>query len=710
MLALCVGVAGAGELVLDVDTQTTARVLPRVAPGRVDVAVRNNHVDLASQVNALHTREWITSARAIDTGNDWVLTFWLAQPGLGVEVGSEPSRLRISPTTLPAASAEPTPPSESLASILAGTAQPVRCPVAPLPLQLLPPDQESALLDEVPPRLAVPVWTEAEPTVVGWSEIDGTRALLARGEGEPARLHYRLGALHRDLGHAREAAWYFSRSSSSAHRHQALGHLQAAAALAHVGEWEPAAAAAKLAAKAGAPPEHVLYLLGAISAQTAPGQGGAVARALAATSPEPAALALAGRMLLEAGCGAEALGALARAAPYLDSRGAARATLSIGDAQVLTGDLDAAARSYAQISGRRLSRDRAAILRSRTRILSIERASAATWPGLLAELKRDATDAGPAAAGSLYALAQAYDLLGEDAEAVTAYSTLARRFPTLLEGMVGAQHWSALETRLSVLLDAGRPLDALALHRAGWHDGLTPAVDQPSVLARVATAYGKAGLPATALSTWATIAEIERTHQLDSRETVLAIAQLYVHAGAYADALDSVAWLKRHPLPQDRRGEVALLEGHAHQGLGETSLARASFQVAAGVEATRKAASAHVALLDADTAACERAIPALTSAADDPPEGIDPATLGDALVRCHLATGNPEAAVAPALIAAGTTADDAARGVRTWQAARLTPDAGGGLLAEAASASPGVWGQLAREEQAHKAFVADFKK
>lgn len=710
VLALCVGIAGAGELVLQVDESATTSVLPTVAAGRIDVAVHQNQSDLSSQVHALHTRDWITAARAIDTGGNWVVTFWLAHPKDGVALETEPGKLTFTPVPGAAPVAPELPAAESLSSILAGKARSVRCEAVPLPLPLLPPDAEAALLTSPLPRPETPLWTDAEPTVVGWSEIEGTRALLAQGEGDPARLLYRLGALHRDLGHAREAAWYFGKVAAKDRSAGAIAYLQAASAFLTVGEWERAEGAAKLAADAGAPPEHVLHVLGAISAHRFPGQGGALGRSLAATSPNPEALLLAGQLLLEAGCGTESLAVLHRALPYLNRRDAAVATLWAADSHMLLGDLDAAARTYAEVSARRLDPERAAILRGRTRILAIEQASAATWAGPLAELARDASENNPASAAALFALAQAYDILGENGESVQTYATLSRRFPSLVASVAGKQHWSALERRFDQLLDAGRDMDALALHRSGWDDGLIPHVDDPAALARIANAYGETEFPDAALATWRTVADIERVHKLDSRETVLAIANLYVEAGAFADALDSVAWLKRHPLPSARRGEVALLEGRAHVGLRDVAKARSSFGTALASASTQPAAAARIALLDADNGACPVAIEPLTTALAAPPAGVDPTSLSDALVRCHLAAGNPEAAAVPALVAAGATTDDGTRALRTWQASRLSPDAAGGKLAEAAATSPGVWGQLAREEQAQREFAVRMKQ
>jgi tetratricopeptide (TPR) repeat protein len=488
-----------------------------------------------------------------------------------------------------------------------------------------------------------------------------------------------------------------------------IARLQSAAALLAVGRLEDAALAARKAATEGATPESVLHVLGAI-AHAGPGaDAGAIGRALAATTPDPQALALAATLLVEAGCVDEAVDVYDRALPYLGREQAAIAQFSKADALFYLGRWDDAAVGYTAVDRRQLSDTASALLRSRLRVLTLEAQSPLLWQGSLADLERASKAEGPAGAADLYTLAQVQQVLGDPVHALESFAALSGRFPTLVAGVVGEQHWLALSSRLSTLIAENRALDALALHRAGWADALLPRVTDPQVLSVVAAEYARAGLSASALAAWRVVADVERRGALDSRETVLAITQLYVDQAAYVDAIDAAAWFRKHPLPLERRGEVALLEGRALVGLGKTAEAREKFRLAARSTASSASATARVALLDAATGACEAAIPVLATVAAEPPDDLDRVVLNDALVACMVSTGNEAGAAAPALLSAGDTPDAKTQSMRTYQAMRLSGAATPGILTDAAESAPGVWGQLAREERAHRELTARLK-
>jgi hypothetical protein len=712
MPILAVTAALALPLELQLSPGASLEAMPARDDGRVDVILHGNHIDLGPQVGWT-VGTGIARARAWELGGDQVLSLQLEDPRTTVAVTSTSTGalLSVSPGS---GDAPPAVETASVAAALRGKYDTQACadqPLALVPLAGSDGRWSDAAISEPPP---LPQWSAAEPPVVAWTELWDTRRQLRRGGRglDRERATYRLAALHRGLGQAREAAWYFERAAHLKGGHAAEAHFQAARSRLLVRNWDGARRSARLAGEAGGPPEMVLVaLLWAELASDGPDVLG-MARALADIGLPVEHERLLGVALTRGECGAEAADLLARARRRTVGAEAARIQLLLADGQLFAGDLAAARRSYAAVRAADLSLPERRLLRTRTRHLALLDLPVERWGSLLPELRKAADLPGEAGAENLYLLAQVNDALGLEREHVEALARLVDRLPRLAPGSVGARLTASWKRRSGRLFAAGRPLDALSLHRAVDPVVLLQHLDHSDPLHEVARAYEHAGLPARSLATWQSAAQLERRLGLDTRPTVFGLARMYVGAGADADALEAIRWLRRHQGdPGD--GRLVLLEARVAERTGRLADARRLYASASRSPAVEAEAQVRLALLDAAAGSCPAAMGVLDRAVATPVPEVEGDLVREALLRCFAATGREPEGAAIAVSAAGLAEGDDVRAWADARVARLEAAASGkapALLAEAAGADPGIWGALAREEASHRAYGAQLAR
>lgn len=708
MFTLLATIAIAAPLELHLSPESRVEVLPALVEGRADVVIHDNRKDLHEQLgNTLDTG--VTRARVADMAGHWMLTLELADPRAIVRAARVDDVWQLTVAPRPLGSAAAYGPVD-LAGALAGELSSTACSAVSLPLAPLAASDSpwgEAALGFVP---ELPLWSEAEPSVSSWGEIDDTRALARRKGADLERGDYRLGALHRDLGLSREAAYYFARAAERRGPHADAAWFQAAKAQLAVRQWDAAARSARAAATSGGAPEYTALVLGVREWATGGPNQAAYGRVLAATAADEGGQLMAGVLLSEGDCAAEAVAPLERALATIGGARRPIAQMLLAEATLRAGDLDGATRMYAAVDGNALNLDSRRLLRTRTLLLALLRGPAATWSAQVPDLTRDAALPGASGQDSLYVLAQVQAAIGDEKASIDAYANLLRREPRLAPGQAGRElvrHWIA---RSDALIAEDRVVEALSLHRGLWTAALAPHVADLASLRTLASGYAVAGLPDRAMETWRTVADQERARGLDGRGSVVELLRLYVATGANDDALDAVAWLRREGIDATMKDTVALLEGDAALQTQETQRARHAWASIPARSPLHLAAAARIGLLDATEGDCAGAIPALDAAAAAAPlPEVDDEVVHEARFRCMVAMGRDPEAASEARMLAGLAASDRAASWQTWRASRLAEGGSApppAMLAASVAKTPGIWGALAAEETRHRSFVA----
>lgn len=699
-----IGIASAAPLELVATPGATVDVLPPVVDGRTDMILHGNTIDLHEQVGWT-VGTGVRRARAFDLAGDWLVSLEMDSAATTVRLERKAYGWRLIVVPIDVDQRPLFGPTD-LAGALAGKVDARPC--APMPVAVRPlGGREGRWFAQAVSRTPrMPLWSTGEPSVVSWADADDTRALLSRRGADRPRLLYRLAALARDLGHHREAAYYFTRAAKAGAPPAAW--FQAARSQLAVRNWSEAEKSARAAVGAGGARELALQVVAIVEWATGGQESAGYGRALASVAIDPEAQILAGALLADGGCIAEAREVFVRA--VVDTEGPVRETarMLLAESALANGDLIGASRALTSVEGAALDLDTRRVLRGRTRLLAILGAPPATWGSFLPGATVDAQFPGEAGAESLYVVAQLHAHLGDDRAAVDAFAELIRRYPRLQDGRVAVEFTGAWKARVEQAFAEERPMDALALHRSAWSPALAGNLFDPEPLRRIAAAYSAVGLRESALKVWRDVADLERVQGIDGRDSVRQLAWLYVATGHDEDALDSVEWLRRQDAGPEETAEYALIEGVAAHQAGRSVQARRAWEQAAASPRFAARAQVRLALLDASDGRCTEAIGPLELAAGAPPgDDVDHGLIREALLRCLVAIGRVPDAAQLAVRTAGLSADDDTRDWSTWRAARLDGTIGTPprpLLAAAAHGSTGLWGALAREEAAHHAF------
>ncbi|MES2640683.1 MAG: hypothetical protein V4850_14405 [Myxococcota bacterium] len=643
----------------------TVEVLPPVEPGRVEILVHGGDRGLQTLFRG-PPADGVRTGRVTDMGGHQVVTVWMRDPNdtLAIErVGEGWEAVAVPVGPAPSTNAE-----------CVGTPG---VPLVPL--------RGADMVHEFAPDtfvLAMPRWEAAEPVGASWERVTTLRSQLF-GAGLPeggaiatdrARALYELGAQHRDLGHLREAAYYFESaatagaggsqggSDSQAGAPAGVAELQRAGALLALHAWADARDAADVARKAGAPDAPVSSVLATVSLLTGDPAPAAIGRALAATTlspnsaPEPALLA--GALLLRAGCWTEAAPVLERALAADGERGA-MARLLLADARLLAGDPEGADIVLGDLPAATTPTRWSGLARSRTRLVALLRQSPNLWPAMVPTLERAAvlgarsgSDGSGAAevegTEALFLLGQIGERLGDDALALRAWGALVDRRRALLAGEPGVRLQAVWARTVGGQLAAGHDIDGLAAHIVAWRPGLTAHVTDPAPLAAVAAAYMRAGLDEEALHTLGVVAEVEGRRGLDDRATILAVAEIYRRTGRPTEALDTLDFLATRPPEPATVARAGILRGRVLLDQGDVDGARAAWTLVAGDVEGPAAGEARVriALVDAEAGRCaayvgvDGAAPVVDALALDPlPADLSAGRVATARAACLATVG-----------------------------------------------------------------------
>lgn len=665
-------------------THAVPEVLPVTVPGRVEILIRGSvpagesadlgdPADLRSELGDVPI-DGVRAWRLWDLGGEWLLTAWMRVPGTSLRFtrdgDSWVSDVLSAAPLLPAA--------------VGGCDATPRVPLVPL--------HGRDMLHEFPVTEFVPSlprWSEGEPSDPSWDHVASLRRSLDPGD---AHALYALGALHRDLGHAREAAYYFGVAVERG-APAAVTTLQRAGAELAAGDWEAARTAASDARGFLADDEPVREIEGVLALVTANPPPAGAGRALAAATARPQPSLLAGALLLSDGCATEAIPVLARATH--DPGHSPMARLLLVDALLLGGEVRSAESAMAELSDQQVPPRWAALLRSRAMLLTLLNESPDAWPTMVPTLEALGRGDDGAAAESLFLLAQIGETLGDTRLTIDSLAALVDRHRGLVAGEPGRRLAAAWQSRVTLLLAEGRDLDALALHAGAWRPGLLAHLADPTPLHQLAEVDERYGLYGPALDLMQTSFELEGGRGLDDRGSVLAIARLYRLSGRPTEATESLDFLALRPSDPTLAAEVAMLRAGLHADAGEVEAARALYATVRKPAPLWAAARLSAAMLDAHSGGCAEALPVLATPPDPLPASISRAELADDHARCLDALGRHDEARAVTSAAIGALVDADARAFAVRAAGTST------------GAGPAdVWTRLQAEDGAQVALQA----
>lgn len=666
MWLLLVGLAAANDLRLSPTPGAVVQLLPSVSPGRSDIVIHHNQADLRAQVREAgegrHSPDGIRAARALDLGGDWVVTIWLMDPHLEVQLVPEGNTQRV--VLVPRVMEMPESPitTPDLEDLEAGRFDRTPCTTREQALiPLLGRDATWAF----GPRdivLDLPVWSAAEPDEATWTHIDETRRELtsrSHDPGELALILYELGALHRGLGQVREAAYYFGAAAQLHVGDGGLAQIQRAGALVQTGNWPAAQDAAWAAAHFGAPDEAVLELLGVVALA---GQGlppRVVGRALLHSSPRPQVQMLAGALLSRDGCLAESLPALRAAEAGLTDDELQATRMLLADAELMAGDPIEAGSVLGRLDETKLRPSWRGMARARGRIIPMLLTTADQWLASVPDLQRAAQKRSVEGAESLWLLGQVYERLGEERTAIAMFSELIDRHRQLAAGEPGRRLLKAWTERTRQLYVQKREMDALGLHTTIWRPSLTARMTEPGPLMALADTYTKAGLPERALRTLQDVVDIEGRAGRDTRPAAVKVASLYLDLNRPEDALEAARWLRNGRLEPSVEQEISRVEALASERTGKPEAAAALWRRLATTARHGSEARVHLALLVANAGDCEGAIAPLQQETRWLlPSSVAYTLAVDVLERCEVALGT--ARVHPGTASDPLRAEDAA--------------------------------------------------
>lgn len=547
-------------------TAEEVSILPSREPGVVEVLVAGARVSVDPFIMAPEEDRyagWIDRGEVVDLGGSSLVRMWLERPTSAVAIGWSEAGWEIEPGAAAAQAA-------------CGTAP--RSPFWALR------GSDGARKAAAPTLTELPRWVEAEPAVADW-EI-----LKVREGRQSAEKRYTFGAIYRDRGHDREAAWYFARAVEAGGPPAAA--LQLAAARLRLGDAEGARRAAELTERAGGAPvdaAEIRVRAALLEGLLDPAPAHELLGGPDRVAPDPHQAMIAGMLLLQCGCDDEAARVLTWAQDELPGEG----VIPLVDALVLTGQVNAAAQALADTpSTHGSSVDR----RVRELLVGALTSEPERWgvvEPLLALLPSD---------DAAFIGARIAWLRGDDAAAARLVARLLDERGELARGDVGVIFARAWEAGVAARF-ATSPLNALTFHSEVWRPSSEFALRTTDTLATLADAWMTLGAPEEALELRTIAAGIEGREFLDGTESVLAIAEAYLAAGRYEEALESFAWLDTHPGKADPAAR-ALLRGRVYAALGDTVRARAAW---AGVRAPPAAvdeAALRIALADANAGAC----------------------------------------------------------------------------------------------------------
>ncbi len=683
MILLLAGLALAAPLTLAPSPGAVTDVLPVMVPGRVDIVFHGNSEDLRPQIGT-GTIDGVRSWRLLDMGGVWLLSLAMRDPTTTVAFNPTGTTLTAAITPIH----PPPPPAPRRRGRAAPTPESAMCDATPLtPLEPL---HGRDMLSDLLPSIVTPElprWSEAEPTDATWGKVDRLRRTL---DPTDAKQYYQLGALHRDLGQAREAEYYFT-AAGRLGAPPATAVLQRAGAQLAVQDWAGAASSASEARALGADEALLLRIEGIAKWMTPSEDPVAAGRALASTASSGAAALVAGELLLRGGCPAEAEAVLARSIHDSDGQVAAMSLRLLMDARILLGDLPGADAALQELTTSPEAQHWVPLLRSRSSLLNMLKQPPDAWAPMVPMLERVGRGEGDDANESLYLLGQVSEVLGDPRLAIYAWTTLADRDRRFMTGDPGLRLMRAWQSRVQTLLAEGKDLDALSVHDGLWRPGLAAHMVDPTPLYELAAAAGRLSMYEPALDLMRTASEIEGEHALDDRASILTIARLYRLSGRTPEAIQSLDVLASRPPDPVITAGLTLERAAIQEEAGDDDGAVALYNTVGSPPAEAAEAAVRRAMIDARDGRCDAALLVFGAPPDPFPAGLSRAEMDEDQARCLLAAGRVDEARVAAARAGTQLIDPDAMGFANWTAGK--PLAPGDL-----------WGRIQGEDEAQSAF------
>lgn len=676
-------------------------VLQTARPGVSEVLIRGNRADLRAQLKGVKVTG-IRAMQASDLGGAWLVVAAFTEEDSRLEFSREDGGwvgrvVAGAPGAVP-----PTEGVVSIADLLGGQVVDVPCATAPLPLVPL---RGTDLSFAIEPREYVPElprWTRAEPEEVSWAEVDAwrTKQWTARSARETAIAWYRTGALYRELGHARESAYYFGGAMESGGGGFEVP-LQRAASFLAIGRWERAREAAETAWHLGAPDGAVLEVLAVAALATGDPASASLARALGHTTARAEPRLLAGALLLREGCPSDAAPLLASAVGRLPERYAVPAQFLLVDALLGAGQVDEAAISLSLPATTTRAGEWVGLARARSRLISLLRDAPDKWPEMVPSLEHAGHAFDWEGDESLFLAGQVHERLGEDRLAIEAWTRLAHR----KRGVVGGARERlrvAVLGRLGRLLAQGDDIGAMSLYQAAWRSEFLAEMSDPTILRSLADCFDRIGLPLAALEILQDVSAMEGRDGRDDRATVVSIAGLYLKLGRVREAQESVDFLRAsRAIDESLQGQIVMLEAHIARAAGDTARARQRLEVAAGFPGLEAQATAERVLLDAESGRCDLALPGFEAALAVP--GYDQAANHALHAVCLGGAGLEPAAGIAARVASHGAADSE---LAAWTGSMARRFGVGEPIPPDSPGNASVWARVDSEEAVHAEFAS----
>jgi tetratricopeptide (TPR) repeat protein len=649
LIFIMLGLLAHAEPELSVEVGEHARVthMPTINKGVSELAVRDSEGDIY-QLRGRRT-PGIKNIDVVFRGEGyWLLRARVSQPDTRVEGNIEDGNLTL--TIVPGERLERTPPGEVLPlEVLLSGDVPVEFP-DPLPtINFLYGEAISFKLkpEDYPLGFATPGWLDGGTR----SDLNTARKKLlsAQSCGEPCKAQaadalYELGWRYLDMGWGHEAHHYLSKLSTNPgdiNRSQ-IAMSQAYSGIA-TGQYEQARNRLTLAYALGAPEDAVVEGLAVVTLATAQPARVAIARKLASLTADPQALMLVGELLQIEGRYEESIPYYAEIFENLEGDDLARASLRMGDAVLLSGDIDRA-RALWNTAPEELSAFRSIYG-------ELYRLGPAAWVAIAPQLRTLAQLDGEVAAESLYLVSRIDAELGIDIDAIEDLSDLLDAHPRLsVTSDAPALLWQLYSDRVRRLHSDESWYRLAALHESAWRAELIDEVDETDILWSVARAYEALGLPRQAIQALSLGLEVVIAAGENHPDMTLHLAHLYQESGACEDGLKTIRYLKsiRTDIP---RSEMGLLTGRMLISCERSDEAVPHLRKARASAETAEEAALLLATIDAKSGRCGAAIAPLKALLMAPDAQWTDPDAGLSLTRCLAEVGRmgEAAAVAEAL-------------------------------------------------------------
>lgn len=698
VVASAAGPTGVIELTVSPETEVVR--FPRVEPGRIDLALYGNRVELDEQLDGRTTFHLRQAWASTVGGGTWFVTLHVASPEIDLAWTLEEGRFRLELAPGTPELQAPYPARPTMDQLLDDP--PARRPAAPPPLSVHPFLGDASTVRMLPEQAFRHMPRVRTPEVASYSSsmaaIDAYRELWATADAMDVRgaAMSRIAVAYANLDMHRDALHYFHRALDMGRSDPelALAMARTQVALGRAGE---ARSSCRYAARRGAEEDDVLACLGGAALLDGYPSPSHLARALLGSTDEPHRRLLAAQLLQSDHRHEEALPELER----LAESGRGDVAASLGDARLATGDLPGAVEAWQAAARTGRYRD-LAILRIRMAEMLAEGPGA--FPAAVPMLLERSDRGGPVADEAHYLLAQIGGI-HMDADLVSdQLNQLWDESPErVLRSDVPERLVATCATRMRYLKD--RPVEALDFFARCWRRELDDLVTDPASLEVASRSMAALGLPDDALKLQLRATNLRTRGGDDDAGALAWLAELHLRTERPSEALETVRYVRAlddyDAIVKTEEGRrlpvlLAATEGEALDALDRPEEAlKAWAGPSADLPGSGDLANRRGLLL-ARLGRCGQALPLLADGTD--------ARLARA--RCLLALGRPdEAKEAVADLARDDKAAEEDRDDASWLA-------GVGGFAAGAAPEPeeeprdveAIWAALAEEEARARAF------